>query len=561
MSRQVAVLERPALSIVRPLVRSFRVHYHQWLSFPWLVALFSALIGQFWIGFQYNSNDTTNIYLQLARGSAYVLLLSICLLWLPVMRHGMAALWRSRLANWLPLEQAKSLHRWLGHLLFIGAIVHGSCYLLYYDTLDSPFVSTVLGEEPDLVRAMKTTMYEFVSDDESIEEIANWIVEDMPINKFESVVYPVMKEDCSKCHNTSSTMTYAIPTLPLSTYDEVVSLSHSGTQSRQFRINTTGIAMLLIVVILWLSSLAVVRHRYHHVFQHLHRLGYLIVILALLHIPRYNWLIIPSFVLVIELFFSHCFRVYRQRTARIEKVSDTFLRLEINRPMRFKLLSGHYLQLRIPSIEKFEWHDFSLTGVRENKDVIVLKIKVLGDWTDKLYKLVEPNNRAEVTVDIRGPFATPAAQTVQKQNCLLVAGGIGVTPYLSLLHDLKNGLVPKKEFHLVWVLRDSQLLQWLDELLSAKISNGYIYLFITRPIAEELCSKDIIEELRQKLEQSGNVGRVFIKKERPDWKVLLSQISQKTLLQHCFICAPQSMTKTVKKLCQSQGCPVSVEQF
>ncbi|MBV1921833.1 MAG: ferric reductase-like transmembrane domain-containing protein [Pseudomonadales bacterium] len=394
----VSPVIRGVTSLSRQLSRHLSRHYSTWLTLPWAALLFAGFVYQFWLGFRYNSNETTNLFLQLARGCSYALLLALCLLWLPVMRHGLAALWRSRWTAWLPLDHAKNIHRWLGHVLMVAALIHGACYLLYFNTLDAPFMDVLLGDEPDVVRSMKTTMYEFVSEDESIDDVMQWINNGMPRDDFHDIIQPIMKEDCSKCHSASSTMTYAIPSLPLSYYDDVVSLSRDGLYSRQFRINVCGIIMLLMLVPLWFTSLQYMRRRHHHVFQHIHRLGYLMVVLALLHIPRYNWLIVPAAILAIEYFLSHYVRIYQGQLGRLDKVNDTVLRFEMKRPDGFDIKSGHYLQLRVPALKRYEWHEFSLTGMREGDDLIVLKIKALGDWTDALFNLL--SNEASTNLSL-----------------------------------------------------------------------------------------------------------------------------------------------------------------
>ncbi len=540
-------------------------HYRFWLALPWLVLLLTAMAGQFYLGFKYNSNETTTIYLQVARACAYTLLLVLTILWLPVMRHGLAALWRSRWTSWLPLTQAKNLHRWLGHVLLIASLVHGSCYLIYFNSLNAPLMATIFAEEPDLVRSMKTTMYEFVSEDESIDDVIDWIALGMPEALYNEKIHPIMKEDCTKCHSTSSTMTYAIGTLPLSKYDDVVSLSQKSLWSRQFRINVTGIVMLLLVIALWISSLKYMRKRYHHVFQQTHKLGYLMVILALMHIPRYSWLILPCLILAIEYIFSHYLRIYYDQEAKLVKVSATVMTLTLARPEKFIIQTGHYLQLRIPGIKRFEWHDFSLTGQRNDKDLIVLKIKVQGDWTQALY---QQNSQDTLKVDIRGPFASPAAYIPKSEHCLMVAGGIGITPFLGFMHALSSNTHKIKQYHLIWVLRDSALLSWLKPFINSPVLGGHIHIFLTQ--TDDKHHTDWLD-----LYKPDNIS---IYQRRPDWAELFNQLhAENQSIQnskvennhqhltldkpHCFVCGPLSMTQTVTKLCQNMGWPVSVEQF
>jgi hypothetical protein len=69
---------------------------------------------------------------------------------------------------------------------------------------------------------MKTTMYEYVTEDEDIDKMAQWIKEGSKYNAFfRDKIIPMMKNDCTNCHNTSSTMTDAAPDIPLSRYEDI----------------------------------------------------------------------------------------------------------------------------------------------------------------------------------------------------------------------------------------------------------------------------------------------------------------------------------------------------
>ncbi len=550
-------------SIQRGLVsflRSVGYFYRTWSSLPWVLLLVAGFSFQFWLGFRYNSNETTNLYLQFARGCSYTLLLAICLLWLPVMRHGLAVLWRSRWTAWLPLDQARNIHKWLGNFLMAAALVHGACYLLYFNTIDENFTDVLFGTEPDIVRSMKTTMYEFVSEDESIDDVIGWVNNGMPKDDFHNIIQPILKEDCTKCHSVSSTMTYGIPSLSLSHYEDVVSLSQSGIYSRQFRINVCGILMILILSPLWFSSLKFMRRRHHHVFQNIHRLGYLMAVLALLHIPRYNWLIVPTVILALEYFLSHYVRLHQGLMARVEKISDTVLRFEMKRPKSFDIKAGHYLQLRIPSIKRYEWHDFSLTGGRgpetvgDDKDLIVLKINVQGDWTQSLLNSMAENASTNFVVDIRGPFASPAATSVKEDQWLMIAGGIGITPFLGLMYAILFNTLNVRRFHLVWVLRDRKMLEWLEPIItSSKIGRGKIHLYLTQ--TEESV------DFPAWMEHNIYGDRLNLYKERPDWDRVFDYVSRDLNNPHCFVCGPDSMTNRIAEMCRERQWDVSVEKF
>ena len=74
-----------------------------------------------------------------------------------------------------------------------------------------------------LTGAMRNSMYQHVSEDEEIETVEQWILDGKKKDVvFQEVILPIMKNNCSKCHSTSSTMSKGLPELPLSSYEEVL---------------------------------------------------------------------------------------------------------------------------------------------------------------------------------------------------------------------------------------------------------------------------------------------------------------------------------------------------
>ncbi len=524
---------------------------------PWLT-LFLGLAGyQFWLGFDYNSNDTTNIFLQLARGSAYLLLLLLAVLWLPVMRNGLSVLRRSAIGELLPLNQAKALHRWLGHLLMAAGLVHGSQYLLYFNTLEAPFSDVLIGSEADLVRSMRTTMYEFVSEDESIDIVADWVAAGTPRARYLGEVKPILKEDCTKCHSTSSSQTYAIPELPLTSYEETLALSREGFLSRQFRINISGLVMLALFSLVWTTSLKRVRRRHHHRFQRVHRLGYLLAALSLLHIPSMQWLAAPLLVLAIELYLSLHRHLYRHREARLTAVNDQIVRLEIDKPDAMPLLPGHYVQVRIPELSPREWHDFSLTGPRADNRQLTLKIRCLGDWTRELQRRLGDKTEYRLKVDVRGPYASPVAQATRKRDWLLIAGGIGITPFLSLLRELRHDSGERRRLHLVWITREPALLKWLRPLVERLCTSANIrchwHLYLTTDAD--------LTSIAQTFRSTDGKVPMEIRRGRPRWPELINTIADDDYTPACFICGPDALAREAGSACRKMGWSVIKEMF
>lgn len=544
-------------AIARPSlwVRFVRARPEWWLGLPWVTAFLALLGMQFYLGYSYESNETTNLFLRLARGGAWALLVLLAVMWLPVMRNLLNLLEGSGVGRWLPLEGARAAHRWLGHMLAAIALVHGTQYLAYNATLSIPFADALFGREADLARAMHTGMYDFVTDDESLDTIERWIAAGTPRDMYVREVRPVMRLDCVKCHNTTATRTYAVPNMPLSSYEDVVSWTRAGVASRQFRINMTGLAMFTLFGAMWFTSLAVRRKKSFNTFQTLHRLGYLAAILMLLHIPSLRWVVVPVLVVALELWLSRRRRLYRDCVAALERVTPDVVRVAIACPADVRGQPGHYVQLRVPAfcgarMARDEWHAFSLSDHGADDGKLVLKVRAMGDWSRRLVDLAAQGKR-ELTLDVRGPFASPAAQAMAHGDWLLVAGGIGVTPFLSLLRALLDCDRPR-DVHLVWVLRQGALLAWIEPLIDALADRRHVrmhwHLFV--PGDGELPALRVA---------AGH--ELIVRRGRPDWERLFADISARSPKLATFACGPHGMMDHVTRLSRRYGWPVRTEKF
>jgi len=519
-----------------------------WVKAVWCLILLVGMGYQTYLAFNYNSNETTNTALIIGRIAAYNLLILIVLLWLPVMRHTATKLRHLGMANWLPLDSVKNIHRWLGHALFVAALLHGASYLVYFDSLEGDLFPIYSGQESDLVRSMETTMYEFVTEDESIDDVREWVANGWDQQTYHNVIAPLMKEDCTKCHSTGSTMTYAVISLPLTDFESVKSMGREGIESRQFRINMAGTAMLIFFSVIWLTSLAFLRKRYYHWFQHIHRLSYIIAVLALLHIPRFEYCLFPSVLLLIEYWLNRKVKGWYHCKTKIKLIGNQIIDMEINLPEPVYIKSGHYVQLRIRPLSKREWHSISLVNGGEHSHTFRLMIKNMGDWTEKLYEIGECSQ--EIEVDVRGIYASPIANADKAKQVFCVAGGIGITPVMSLVNDYQKQPDKWERLSVVWVFQDWSLLENIMEwLLSAQEHNPSIQwqCFATTPCPEDMQIPKGIKIINRRPCISTNIDQF----ERGEGG-----------LMHAYVCGPKSLSNEVfKQTRKRENWRVTTEHF
>ena len=109
-----------------------------------------------------------------------------------------------------------------------------------------------------LVSAMHGSMYEYVTEDESIAIVERWIAAGATEQGYEEEgVRDVMEEDCTNCHSKTSTMSKAMPGLPLTTYEEVMKYAARGLPSgkllMQVHVHAFTLGTILLVLSLLLS--------------------------------------------------------------------------------------------------------------------------------------------------------------------------------------------------------------------------------------------------------------------------------------------------------------------
>jgi NADPH oxidase len=105
-------------------------------------------------------------------------------------------------------------------------------------------------------------------------------------------------------------------------------------------------------------------------------------------------------------------------------------------------LPGQYIFICVPDISSHQWHPFTLTSAPE-EDYISIHIRIVGDWTESLARRLgyysdgvklDPQELPYIRVD--GPFGTPSQQAMDYDTAVFVGGGIGVTPFASLLKSI-----------------------------------------------------------------------------------------------------------------------------
>ena len=130
---------------------------------------------------------------------------------------------------------------------------------------------------------------------------------------------------------------------------------------------------------------------------------------------------------------------------KAEKLPSGVTHLQFKKPTTFNYLSGQWCRIACLSLNTQEYHPFTLTSA-PHENTLDLYIRAVGPWTQNIRSVYDPENaknKDPVTgavsfprLYLDGPFGEGHQDWYKFEVAVLVGGGIGVTPFASILKDL-----------------------------------------------------------------------------------------------------------------------------
>lgn len=245
--------------------------------------------------------------------------------------------------------------------------------------------------------------------------------------------------------------------------------------------NLAGVISLAAGILMWVTSLPGVRKWNFELFFYTHQLYVVFVVFFAMHVGDFIYCMAAG---GIFLFMLDRFLRFIQSRKTVDIISATSLpcgtvELVLSKPacLRYNALSFIFLQVR--ELSWLQWHPFSVSSSPlEGKNHLSVLIKVLGEWTDKLkgkvsnnqkepQKLLETQLKSLVTASVEGPYGHESPYHLTYKYLVLVAGGIGISPFLAVLSDVMHRLKEGKpcmprNIYIVWAIKNSDELPLLS---------------------------------------------------------------------------------------------------
>uniref|UniRef100_A0A8C7NTD4 NAD(P)H oxidase (H2O2-forming) n=1 Tax=Oncorhynchus mykiss TaxID=8022 RepID=A0A8C7NTD4_ONCMY len=344
----------------------------------------------------------------------------------------------------------------------------------------------------------------------------------------------------------------------------------------------TGILLLFIFAIMYVFATQYFRRisfRGFWLTHYLYVVVYILVIIhgsfALLQEPRFHiYLIPPGLLFLLDKLIS-----LNRKKVEIPVVNATLLPsevtyLEFKRPQGFVYRSGQWVRVACLALGTDEYHPFTLTSA-PHEETLSLHIRAIGPWTSHLREAYAPNNleqlRTYPKLYLDGPFGEGHQEWTNFEVSVLVGGGIGVTPFASILKDLvfKSSVKFKiqcKKIYFIWVTRTQRQFEWVSDIIREvegqdRMDLVSVHIYITQ-LAEKfdlrttmlyVCERHFQKVWNRSLFTGLRSVTHFGRPPFASFFSSLQEVHPEVGKIGVFSCGPPGLTKNVEKACQQMN--------
>ena len=203
-------------------------------------------------------------------------------------------------------------------------------------------------------------------------------------------------------------------------------------------------------------------------------------------------------------------------------LNDDVLEVEVEKPKNFQYEPGQFVFLSFKAKGLKELHPFSFVS-SPKEDHLRFAIKKLGDYTQRLPEHMPNASYAHV----EGPYGDFTLSKSKSNIQLWIAGGVGVTPFISFLSSLSEADCKDKKIHMIYCVNKKEEAVYLD--------------FLERKAAELDCFDFTLHE-------SESLGFINAKKAEE-----ISRVSEMVEKPDVFVCAPPAMIRALKEQFKTLG--------
>lgn len=360
----------------------------------------------------------------------------------------------------------------------------------------------------------------------------------------------------------------------------------------------TGHVMVVCMLFMYTSALARIRRNAFEVFWYTHHLfvpfaaaGFAHGFAMLLGTAPKMWIFgaVPVGLYTLERLLRFIRANRPTRISRVIAHPSDVVEIRFEKRPKFSYKTGQYLFLQCPAVSSFEWHPFTISSA-PHQSFTSVHVRQTGDFTRRLAAYLVPtlniNNyrfparKAHAhQIKIDGPYGAATEDIFDYEVVVMVAAGVGVTPFASVLKSVDHwlgshrgrGPPPFAKGYFFWVAKTKVTFEWFTSLLSelekeavAKARVLEIHTYLTEKLSQEEMRQIV---WRAKADQrhdfsTGNMSAMSgdavtgllspTHFGRPNWEKVFYQLYKDHAGKRVgvFCCGPGALSKTLFLYCR-----------
>ncbi|XP_038077765.1 dual oxidase 2-like isoform X2 [Patiria miniata] len=339
----------------------------------------------------------------------------------------------------------------------------------------------------------------------------------------------------------------------------------------------TGVLLVMVCAIMYTFAFQYARRKVFNLFWLTHNMYAFYFFLMIMHGSGnlvqppffYYFFLGPVILFTLDKMVSISRKKAEITVVKAELLPSNVTMLEFKRPTTFEYKSGQWVRIACKTLNSSEYHPFTLSSAPHEEN-LSLHIRAVGPWTMNLRHTFDPNVVREhpyPKLFLDGPYGEGHQDWYQFEVSVLVGGGIGVTPFASILKDLVARSAQGQKFtckkvYFIWVTRTQKQFEWLTDIIrdvEDKDVNDLVsvHIFITQFFQKfdlRTTMLYICERHFQKIsERSLFTGlRSITHFGRPQFETFLQSLQDEHPSVNkigVFSCGPPGMTNNVEKAC------------
>ncbi|XP_012942535.1 dual oxidase 2 [Aplysia californica] len=242
----------------------------------------------------------------------------------------------------------------------------------------------------------------------------------------------------------------------------------------------TGVALTLVLLVMYVFASPYARRHVFLYFSTTHNLYIVVYFLMFLHgaarlvqVPLWPYFFLGPMVLFL---LDKLVSVSRNRVLlpvhKVTLLPSGVTNLVFKRPLTFNYQSGQWVRIACPALGAGEYHPFTLTSA-PHEESLSLHIRAVGPWTTNLRRIFDPNTANRLgypKIYVDGPFGESHQDWFRYKVAVLIGGGIGVTPFASILKDIayrskEVGRFTCDKVYFLWVTRTQKSFEWMTDII------------------------------------------------------------------------------------------------